>query len=52
MNSFVPTWKNFRGKTQHDTSLLAVGYGDGGGGVTPEMVERDRTGLAGPGNAL
>ncbi|MGO7546642.1 alpha-mannosidase [Rhizobium leguminosarum] len=38
---YVPTWKNFRGKTQHDTSLLAVGYGDGGGGVTPEMVERE-----------
>jgi alpha-mannosidase len=38
---FVPTWKNFRGKTQHQTSLLAVGYGDGGGGVTPEMVERE-----------
>lgn len=38
---FVPTWRNFRGKVQHDTSLLAVGYGDGGGGVTPEMVERE-----------
>lgn len=38
---FLPTWKNFRGKTVHDTSLLAVGYGDGGGGVTPEMVERE-----------
>ncbi len=38
---FLPTWKNFRGKTLHDTSLLAVGYGDGGGGVTPEMVERE-----------
>lgn len=38
---FVPTWKNFRGKAEHDTSLLAVGYGDGGGGVTPEMVERE-----------
>lgn len=38
---FVPTWKNFRAKTAHDTSLLAVGYGDGGGGVTPEMVERE-----------
>ena len=25
----------------HDTSLLAVGYGDGGGGTTPEMVERE-----------
>lgn len=38
---FLPTWKNFRAKTLHDTSLLAVGYGDGGGGVTPEMVERE-----------
>ncbi len=38
---FVPTWKNFRGKVNHATSLLAVGYGDGGGGVTPEMVERE-----------
>ncbi|HEX4296618.1 MAG TPA: alpha-mannosidase, partial [Devosia sp.] len=38
---YVPTWQNFRGKTQHDTSLLAVGYGDGGGGTTPEMVERE-----------
>ncbi|MDK4739997.1 glycoside hydrolase family 38 C-terminal domain-containing protein [Rhizobium sp. CNPSo 3464] len=38
---FVPTWKNFRAKTLHDSSLLAVGYGDGGGGVTPEMVERE-----------
>ncbi|MCI5077796.1 glycoside hydrolase family 38 C-terminal domain-containing protein [Oricola sp.] len=37
----LPTWKNFRGKTQHDETLLAVGYGDGGGGVTPEMVERE-----------
>jgi alpha-mannosidase len=37
----VPTWRNFRGKVAHDTSLLAVGYGDGGGGVTPEMVERE-----------
>ena len=38
---FLPTWRNFRGKTQHPSSLLAVGYGDGGGGVTPEMVERE-----------
>ena len=35
------TWRNFRGKVQHDTSLLAIGYGDGGGGTTPEMVERE-----------
>ncbi len=40
-DGYVPTWRNFRGKTHHDTSLLAVGYGDGGGGVTPEMVERE-----------
>ena len=38
---FVPTWQNFRGKTKHPTTLLAVGYGDGGGGVTPTMVERE-----------
>jgi len=37
----LPTWRNFRGKVSHDTVLLAVGYGDGGGGVTPEMVERE-----------
>ena len=37
----VATWKNFRGKTVHPTTLLAVGYGDGGGGVTPEYIERE-----------
>ncbi|MBI4920964.1 MAG: alpha-mannosidase [Devosia nanyangense] len=37
----IPTWRNFRSKALHTTSLLAVGYGDGGGGVTPEMVERE-----------
>ena len=37
----VPTWRNFRQKSLHSTSLLAVGYGDGGGGVTPEMVDRE-----------
>ncbi|MAS04675.1 MAG: alpha-mannosidase [Ahrensia sp.] len=37
----TPTWKNFRGKTDHDETLLAVGYGDGGGGVTPEMIDRE-----------
>ncbi len=39
---FVPTWKNFRQKDKHDTTLLCVGYGDGGGGVTPEMVMREK----------
>src|SRR6185312_14422231 len=37
----LPTWNNVRGKVHHDTTLLAVGYGDGGGGTTPEMVERE-----------
>ncbi len=40
-DALLPTWRNFRGKVYHDTSLLAVGYGDGGGGTTPEMVERE-----------
>ncbi|WP_336802249.1 alpha-mannosidase [Kaistia sp. MMO-174] len=38
--AILGTWGNFRGKAIHDESLLAVGYGDGGGGVTPEMLER------------
>jgi alpha-mannosidase len=37
----APTWRNFRGKDRHDETLLAVGYGDGGGGVTPEMIARE-----------
>lgn len=39
--SILKTWRNFMQKPQHSTSLLAVGYGDGGGGVTPEYVERE-----------
>jgi|UniRef100_A0A7C3DGW6 alpha-mannosidase len=34
------TWKNFKGKRYHDTSLLTFGYGDGGGGPSAEMMER------------
>ncbi|MBF6595055.1 MAG: alpha-mannosidase [Thermaceae bacterium] len=34
------TWRNFKGKRYHDTSLLSVGWGDGGGGPTLEMLER------------
>ncbi|WP_216326693.1 alpha-mannosidase [Deinococcus aestuarii] len=34
------TWRNFKGKRAHDTSLFAYGYGDGGGGPTAEMLER------------
>ena len=37
----VPNWANFRGKVDHDETLLAVGYGDGGGGVTPDMIARE-----------
>ena len=40
--AYLPTWVHFRGKADHDETLLAVGYGDGGGGVTPEMIERQR----------
>lgn len=36
------TWQKFRGKYRHPETLLSVGYGDGGGGVTSEMVERAR----------
>lgn len=40
-DAYLKTWRNFKSKTIHDTSLLAIGYGDGGGGTTPEMVERE-----------
>lgn len=36
------TWSRFRDKRLHDETFLAVGYGDGGGGVTPEMIDRAR----------
>ena len=38
----VATWRNFRGKEQARESLLSFGYGDGGGGPTEEMLERQR----------
>lgn len=37
----ISTWRNFKDKERHPETLLAVGYGDGGGGVTPEYVERE-----------
>jgi alpha-mannosidase len=40
-DAYLKTWRNFRSKTLHSTSLFAIGYGDGGGGTTPEMVERE-----------
>jgi len=36
------TWRNFRGKEFHPETLLTIGYGDGAGGPTPEMLERHR----------
>ncbi|MFN2490994.1 MAG: alpha-mannosidase [Actinomycetota bacterium] len=40
--AFLETWANYRGKHRHPESLLSVGYGDGGGGPTAEMIERRR----------
>ncbi len=40
-DAYLKTWRNFKSKAHHSTSLLAIGYGDGGGGTTPEMVERE-----------
>jgi alpha-mannosidase len=33
------TWRNFRGKTKHNESLFAFGWGDGAGGPTEQMLE-------------
>ena len=37
-----PTWANYRAKTRHPETLLAVGYGDGGGGPTPQWIDNAR----------
>jgi len=34
------TWHNFGAKRRHDFTLLAFGYGDGGGGPSSDMLER------------
>jgi len=36
------TWRRFRAKQSQEETLLAFGHGDGGGGPTPEMLERFR----------
>jgi alpha-mannosidase len=41
-DAMVRTWQNFRGKNLHQQSLLSIGYGDGGGGPTAEMIEKSR----------
>ncbi len=33
------TWKGFQQKELHPNLLMAYGFGDGGGGPTPEMIE-------------
>jgi alpha-mannosidase len=38
----LETWANFRAKERHPESLLCFGFGDGGGGPTEEMLERQR----------
>jgi alpha-mannosidase len=36
------TWTNYRGKHSSPETLLSVGWGDGGGGPTGEMIEQAR----------
>jgi alpha-mannosidase len=38
----LATWRNYRGKHASPETLLSVGWGDGGGGPTGEMVEQAR----------
>ena len=33
------TWREFKGKRVHDQTLLSIGWGDGGGGPSEEMLE-------------
>ncbi len=38
----LEVWRNYRGKHHHPEGLLTLGYGDGGGGTTSEMLTRQR----------
>ncbi|HEX8919418.1 MAG TPA: glycoside hydrolase family 38 C-terminal domain-containing protein [Chloroflexota bacterium] len=40
--AIIGTWQRYRGKHLSHESLLSIGYGDGGGGVVPEMLEQAR----------
>jgi alpha-mannosidase len=40
--SLVEVWRNFQGRLIHPESLYTIGYGDGGGGPTAEMLEEVR----------
>ncbi len=35
-------WNNYKQKDKNDTVLLSYGWGDGGGGPTPDMMENSR----------
>ena len=39
-HDLLNTWRNFRGKHDHEVSLLTFGWGDGGGGPTRKMLGR------------
>jgi len=38
-NALISVWCNFRGRSVHPESLFTIGYGDGGGGPSADMVE-------------
>ncbi|MBO0685465.1 MAG: alpha-mannosidase, partial [Candidatus Dormibacteraeota bacterium] len=40
--SLLGVWQGYRGRDLHPESLYTIGYGDGGGGPTAEMVEEVR----------
>lgn len=37
--SMIATWRNYRGKHIHPESMMPLGFGDGGGGTTQEMID-------------
>jgi len=37
--ALLAVWRNFRGRLVHPESLFTIGYGDGGGGPSADMLE-------------
>ncbi|HKA09198.1 MAG TPA: glycoside hydrolase family 38 C-terminal domain-containing protein, partial [Candidatus Dormibacteraeota bacterium] len=37
--ALLSVWSNFRGRVAHTESLFTIGYGDGGGGPSADMME-------------
>ena len=37
--SMLATWRNYGGKHLHPESMMTLGFGDGGGGTTQEMLD-------------